>query len=170
MQLPEWSNGIGKHILRIEDGKSVQGVFRGDMARFYQHWVGGRSTVCPGRETCALCQSSDPDEKKASGKFRINFLVQEGGQWVARVFEGGKRVFDQIKHLNEQAPLESVVVRIARTGKGTGTQYILSILHGNQGIVTPDLDKQLKQVPLVDVHSGLRPEEEEETFADADVG
>lgn len=162
MQLGEWSNGVSKHILKIEDGKNVVGVFRGEVVRFYQHWANGRSTICPGRDTCALCASPDEDTRKATGRFRINFIAKEATGLTARVFEGGRRVYSQLEQINKDIPLESVWVRIARTGKGNQTQYMITVLPGEAGMVKAAENKAIVAVELHDISLNRDAEEEAE--------
>lgn len=151
MQLPEWSNGISKHLLKVEDGKNVVGNFRGEVVRFYQHWKGGRSVICPGRDTCAMCGSEVEEERKATGRFRINFIVRGTNPLAALVFEGGKRVYEQILQLNKDVPIDKAWVRISRTGTKTNTQWMLSIVPGEGGMVKPADEKELVKVELHDI-------------------
>ena len=161
MQLGEWSSGIGKYIVKIEEGKSVLGNFRGEVVRFYQHWAGGRPSICPGRETCPLCNGTDEDSKKATGRFRVNFLIKgDDGNPSAMIFEAGRRVYDQMIQINKDIPLEKAWVRIARTGSKQNTQYLLSVLPGDAGVVKPAQEKQLLSVKLHDL-SLSKPEEDE---------
>jgi hypothetical protein len=48
MDLPEWGKGGGfVDLVKVEEGKSVVGNFRGQMVQFWQHWPkGGRSSIC----------------------------------------------------------------------------------------------------------------------------
>ena len=169
MELGEWSSGIGKHIVRLKDGESITGVFRGEPARFYQHWKNKRSVICPGQETCNLCNSPDENERKGTGRFRLNFLTQVNGEWTAKVFEGGKRVYEQLKKLNSHAPIETLQVQISRTGSGQSTQWHLNTLPGDGAFVKPELEKVLKKVPLIDLSMNEAEEEEAEEPAEADV-
>lgn len=169
MQLPEWSSGIGKHILKIEDGKSVVGNFRGEVVRFWQHWKGGRSIICPGREQCSLCASPDETEYKSSGRFRANFIPKSKAgaeEPVAMIFEGGRRVYEQLAQLNKDVPLEKAWVRISRTGTGKNTQITLAILPGDQGMVKPAQERSLLSVKLHDL--SLNRTEVEEDVPDVD--
>jgi hypothetical protein len=150
MNFPDWGTGIGKHLLKLNDGQSVLGIFRGMPERFYQHWKGGRSIICQGPEKCSLCRSKDPDDQKASGRFRINVLIQENGQWVAKVFENGRDVFNALKAINEDCPLERIRVRISRNGTGKNTQYSIMPLV-KDAMVDEALNKVLMGVTLVDI-------------------
>lgn len=150
MQLPEWSNGIGKHILKVEDGKNVVGNFRGEIVKFYQHWSGSRPVLCPGREVCELCASSDENVRRASGQFRINFVTRTAPH-QAFIFQGGKRVYDQLVQLNKDVPLEKAWVRVSVTGTKQNKQTMLAIVPGENGLVKPAEEKAILQVPLHDI-------------------
>ena len=162
MKLPEWGSGIGKHILKLADGASIPGVFRGEMVRFYQHWANNQSSICPGRETCALCKQGE----KGTGRFRINFLTQENGQWVAKIFEAGRKVFDQMVALNADCPLEKMKVKIIRNGTGKNATTTVAGFVGEQALVQPELEKILVQVPLHDLQAALKHSDEEEASGD----
>lgn len=161
MQLPEWSNGIGKHIVKVEDGKSVVGTFRGELVRFYSHWFNGRGSICQGRETCQLCNGENEEARKATGRFRINFIVRDQmGKLTPMILEGGRRVFDQLAQINRDIPLEKAWVRVSRTGSKQNTQYMLQVVPGDGGIVKPNDEKEILKVRLHDL--SLRKEDDEE--------
>jgi len=155
MQLDDWSSGIGKHLLKVEDGKTVTGVFRGGLVKFYQHWKNGKSIICPGRETCSLCNSTAEEDRKATGRFRINFIVKNNGAPLeAKIFEGGKRVYEQIKLINNDVPLETAWVRISRIGTKTNTQWTIAVVPGQGGLVTAEDNKNLLKIQLHDLSLG----------------
>jgi hypothetical protein len=160
MDMPEWGSGISQHLLKLDDNKSVVGVFRGPIVRFYQHWKGNRSSICPGRDVCALCKDADPEVRKASGRFRINFITRDSkdAPLVAKIFEGGRRTFDQMKQINNDAPLENVWVRISKNGT-----YSVSVLPGDAGLIKPAQNKDVSAVKLHDL--SLEKDEEEAAAA-----
>lgn len=160
MQLPEWSNGIGKHILKLEDGKYAVGAFRGEVVRFYQHWQNSRSLICKGRDVCPLCASTDESERKSTGRFRINFILKDSLEPM--VFEGGKRVYDQLLMLNKDVPLEKAWIRIARTGTKTNTQFMIQVVPGEAGMIKAEDVKRIVQVKLHDI--SLNKEDEDASF------
>lgn len=147
MKLPEWGSGIGKHILRLNDGDVKPGVFRGDIVRFYSHWKNNQASICPGKDKCEDCAAGD----KGSGRFRINFLMLGDGGWEAKIFEGGKRVFEQMKALNNDMPLEKAKIKISRSGIGKQAITQVSIYPGEQGIIDEKLAKTLSEVKLIDL-------------------
>lgn len=164
MQLGEWSNGIGKHIIKIEDGKNVVVNFRGNVVRFYQHWAGGRGSICPGREVCSLCNSPNDDDKKATGRFRINCILKDDKS-AAMIFEGGKRVYEQLLQINKDIPLEKAWIRIARIGTKQDTQFMLTVLPGENGMIKAAEEKAIITVPLHDL-SLNKSEDDEEVVAE----
>lgn len=152
MQMDDWSNGIGKHLLKVESGKSVTGTFRGAIVRFYQHWKNNRGVMCPGRDVCDLCASEREEDRKATGRFRVNFIVKNNGDPLeAKVFEGGKRVYEQLKLLNADMPLEKAWVRISRIGTKTDTQWTIAIIPGAGGMLSGDDEKKVLGVALHDI-------------------
>lgn len=95
------SGGGGKDFLKLKGGESIQGVFRGDPYEFYSvfkdrteysQWAEGRSY-----------------------RFRVNFVVNEGGQYKAKILEGGRRLQAQIEDEVKENGLNAVY-RIKRTG------------------------------------------------------
>jgi hypothetical protein len=151
----------------MADGDKAVGVFRGEINRFYQHWQGGRSVQCPGRDTCQLCASEDENVRRATGRFRVNFLTSDDGgkTFQAFIFEGGKRVYDQLKAINEDAPLEKMKVKISKIGKGKDTQTSIQPLAGAAGLIDEATEKKLREVKL---HSLVAAETEEDDAESAD--
>lgn len=147
MQFPDVKQPNGmSNFLKFKPGDFVTGVFRGSLFVFYQHWAKGdeRSTVCSG-EGCELCAK----KKSPSMKFRLNFVTKdESGQFVAKIFEQGFSVFNQLKTLNTDYPLEKSIVKITRMGSGTDTRYTIMPMPKHE--VTPALEAQLAQVKLND--------------------
>lgn len=139
------TGGIDKaNRLKIEDGKSIDGVFRGDPYEFEQHWTGKFPTECPGRATCTECKAGD----KPFFRFRINFIVKENGAYTAKVFEQGWRVYTSLKALHDAGyELEKTTVIVARTGSTKqDTKY--TITPKPKGELSELVDKALSQIPL----------------------
>lgn len=134
MNLPEINtNSVGKFLLKLKPGESVTGVFKGDPAMFYQHFTGGRSSECPGRNVCQQCASGE----KASWRFRLNFIAQDStGAWSVKVFEQGRRVYTQLVEINKENPLEHTRVKITRIGADKQTTY--QIMPSTKAITTAE--------------------------------
>jgi len=158
------SNGgaNSKHFVRLEDGKSITGVFRGNPFEFYQHWQNNRSTLCVGRATCPLCK-----DDKASFRFRINFVTSENGAHVAKIFEQGVKVYKKLAALHgADYDLEKTTVRITRSGSGkSDTEYEIVPVKG--GELTPGAEKKIAAIALHNLDN--TPSEEGEETTDAAV-
>jgi hypothetical protein len=141
MKFPPRPKESFKDYLKLKPGESIRGVFRGSPYRFRQHWENNVSSIC--ESECSLCQQG----KKASFRFRINFLTLENGAYVAKVFEQGGKVYDALSALNESDyDLERTVVKITRNGNGTDTTY--SVVPVPKGDVSDELEKKLIEVKL----------------------
>jgi hypothetical protein len=137
------------NFMKLKDGESVRGVFSGEPHEFKQHWENGRSSLCTGAQSCPGC---GPGKEPASFRFLLNFITQENGAYVAKVWEQGWKVYKQLRALNEDYQLDKTVVKITRTGsKMNDTNYAVIPLPGESGVVTPALQDKLKQVKLVDL-------------------
>lgn len=131
-----------QNYLKLSAGQSAKGVFRGEPHEFRQHWRNKQSFVCTGSD-CALCKEGE----KSSFRFRLNFIIQENGAYVAKVFEQGKTVYEVLKALHESDyDLEKHAVKITRHGSGTDTTY--SIVPLPNGGVTKEFEKELSKVEL----------------------
>lgn len=145
------SGGAGfakEDVVKLEDKDKVQGVFRGDPKIFHTHWNGKFGELCPGRSVCARCKS----DEKAKFRFRMNFLVRQDGQWVAKVFENNYGTYQDMKALHEgEYNLEDTCVTISRTGKGQNdTRYQIMPTKNNGGL-TPDDLRAIMNVKLHDL-------------------
>jgi hypothetical protein len=139
------SKGGGKNFLRLKDGEHVVGVFRGSPHTFYQHWEQNRGVLCTRNQGgCDLCK----EDKKASFRFRVNLVMMEEGKFVAKIFEGGAKVYDALTGLNSECDLATHKVKISRAGTGPqDTVYtILPIM--KDGVVTKEVLKQIEAVQL----------------------
>jgi hypothetical protein len=127
--------GIGKdNYLNIDDGGEVTGVFKGDIHKYRSHWMQSqnRSLDCIGAD-CAICKQ-DPENYPAF-KFRVNFITSKDGKWIAKVYQGGGKVYDMLVALDKKFDLSKTVVDISRSGKKQNTQYT----------ITPRLDQPLSK-------------------------
>lgn len=126
-----------KNYLKLKDRDSVTGIFRGDVREFYVQWIDKKPIEC--------------DENAAGAKFRfcvnLVFKDKETNQLVAKIFEQGAVVYNQIKDLNSEYDLETTFVKITRNGSGMNdTNY--SILPILKQTVTEQIEKQLSAVEL----------------------
>lgn len=131
-------------FIKLKDGESISGSFAGDPYEFYQHWKGGRSVICPGKDTCASCKEGD----KGTFRFRLNLIVKEGDVYVAKVFEQGGKIYDYLRDMDrEYKGLERVPVKITRKGTEKNTSYVIL----PQAPFTSKQLATLAKVPLLDL-------------------
>ncbi len=123
--------------LKIEPGKSIAGVFRGEPLEYACKEVNKKTVVC------------DPSDPNAKFRFKINFVIQQKDlTHRAYVWEQSASVYDTLKKFNEDFPLDKTIVKISRDGSGLKTKY--SILpNGNKFQVSPELDAALSGVTLI---------------------
>lgn len=133
-------------FIRLKDGQSVTGVFRGDPYDFKQHWKNNKSVLCEG-DGCPLCQEG----VKAVFRFRINFVTQENGELVVKIFEQGRESYKTLKELHKiDYDLEKTFVKIARTGSGPrDTAYSIRPIPKWQ--VPQETDQKLSTLKLHDL-------------------
>lgn len=154
MKFPEVSNnkgsgsGIGSGVfLKLKDGEKIEGVFMGDPKIFRQHWIGGRSALCPGKAECEHCKAGD----KSKFRFRINFMTKVDGVWMAKVFENGYGMYLDLKEMHEDAyDLPTTLVTLSRMGEKTETKYRVFPKKDNGGLKAPDF-KKIAAIPLLEL-------------------
>lgn len=95
----------GGNFLKIGDGKSVIGVFRGEIHKFYQVFEAGRYRVVP---------STDANGKFA---FKVNFICKENGALVAKIFQGNIFDYKALGELHDEFDLEKTYIQISQTGE-----------------------------------------------------
>lgn len=99
-------------FLKIEPNQKVVGVFRGEPREFYAKFENNKSVEC---------KSSDMG---ARFRCRLNFVTKSAeGEYIARIWEFGPTVYNQLKEINEDYQLENTVVSIKRNGEGLNTTY-----------------------------------------------
>ncbi len=121
-------------FLKLTDGQSIVGVFRGEIHSFYMKWVNGKSFT------------SSPDEPGAKVRFKLNFVTYENDVFVAKVFEFPQTVYNQLANKAEEFDLEKTKVRIMRKGIGTDTEYIFTALPKEP--ISPAMMKAIEETPL----------------------
>lgn len=107
--IPSEGNSSGLPFVKIKDGETIYGVFKGDPVAFGLIW-----------DQKKMVPIGTP---KSTFRFRVNFITKEGASYVAKVFEQGKTVYQMLKELNESYPLESTAVSIKRTGSTKDDTY-----------------------------------------------
>ncbi len=125
------TGGGATNFLKLEDKQSVTGVFRGAVHEFNGKWENKKFIL---------------DPHGISFRFQINFVLRENDIMVAKIFEQGPTVYNQLKELHAEYDLRQTVVKITRIGTGMDTTY--SIMPVKKSEVTKDMEKQLLQVEL----------------------
>lgn len=139
----EGGGGSGLPFLKLKDKESVRGVFRGEPVDYRQHWVGGKGQVCTGAG-CKSCEQGN----RSGFRFRLNFIVNENGAFVSKVWEQGWTVYEQLSALGEDYNLEEHTIKITRNGSGKDdTTY--SVVPVPNGALSKE---QLQQVSTVKLH------------------
>lgn len=139
--------GLGaKAYVSLKDGEEITGVFRGNPYTYYRHWTGTNGVECTRKlmGTCDLCETS---EKKAAYRFKMNFITSVDGKYVAKVFEGGGDLYDELANLHKKFNLAVNPVEITRRGTGTSTRY--TILPLVNAPLTNEMQMQIEAVPLL---------------------
>jgi hypothetical protein len=132
-------------FIKMKSGDRIQGMFRGDPSPFKQHWVNNRSVICPGKDNCQHCAGGD----KPKFRFRINFVTQENGAWVAKVFDGNYGTFKLMKEMHESDyNLEETYVTVSRSGEKNDTRYSILPVKNNGGLKAADI-KAIMQIELI---------------------
>lgn len=131
----EVSGGSGadsKDFLKLKDGDKVSGVCCGEIYEFQTKWENGRSSV--------VTSGGKP-------RFRVNFVVKEDGKAIAKIWEFGVKVYNQLADIHDVYPLDQTVIRVSRTGstKDNTTYNILPILNEKMD------EKALKALSKIDL-------------------
>jgi hypothetical protein len=137
--LPEQGSG-SKNFLKLKDRESVTGVFCGDIREFFGIWENSKMTEVP------------EGTPKAGFRFRVNFVVKEGSNYIPKIFENGVSVYRQLAELNEEYPLEETVVKITRNGTGTDTTYSILPMPPKMQM-TKEAKEYLKKLELLPLES-----------------
>lgn len=132
---------IDKTFLKLDNGQSVVGCFRGELMHFHSRWEDGRSQTC------------DKDAENAQFRFRVNFVFKERGFihdnqgfFASRIFENGIVAYEQICELVDEFDLENTWVRIKRVGNDKFTRYEIEPIRKFE--ITEEQQMLLKSVDL----------------------
>src|SRR4051812_20948959 len=114
-EVPESGSGNGKNYLKFKDKESITLVVVGNPVTYHAVWQNNRYEICP------------PDTPKATMRFRANVVYKdrEENRLVSKIWEGPKRLYKQLKDLNDEYDLDTIFVKVTRYGTGTDTEYNL---------------------------------------------
>lgn len=137
------------NFIKIKDGESVTGIFKGEPVEFYIHGNQADTTACEG-EGCPRCKAGE--EKRF--RFRLNFICKQQGAIVCKIFEQGKRVYRMLKDLNEMSSLETTTLMIKRTGSSKDDTTYTIIPAMNAQLKPDEIEKLVASVQLNDLTIG----------------
>lgn len=136
MKFPKRQNGGHdgpSNYLKVRDGESVTGILSGKIHIYYQNGFGPTAQIV------------GPGEGKQ--RFRHNFVVKDGDQYVVKVWEFGPKIYDQLAALDENGwELEKTLLTISRTGSTKeNTKYTVT---PNKKEPTPAALKEIAKLNL----------------------
>lgn len=107
-------DGNGKAYLKlVNDGDSMTGIFRGEVFEFFQIWpFGGEKQIFDTRVPGSV------------SRFKVNFVVHEGGKFVAKIWEFGLQTYNQLAEYAENYDLEQTKIKLTRRGSGKATIWM----------------------------------------------
>lgn len=115
------SEGNGSsNYLRVDDGKSVTGVFRGEIFEFYQIWPQGGAKQVFAEPTAG-----------AKRRYKVNFVTIEGGKAVAKVWDFPNSVYNMLADLGEdlgEDVFDNTKFKLTKRGTGKETKWTVVAL------------------------------------------
>lgn len=125
-------------FLKFRDGESKRLILRGEIHDFYKKWVGGKGIECA------------PDEHGAARRFKVNAILEENGELVAKVWEFGITIYDQLRGINEEYPLETTKIKVTREGSTKdNTSYTVLPLVSKKDQLS---QKQIEKIDSIHLH------------------
>lgn len=95
--------GVG-HFLRLKDGDKVTGILIGELHEFYAKGFGAQTEIV------------GPNEG-GKRKYRHNLVIKEGKDYVAKVWEFGPKIYDQLSDFEAAGwDLKKTLITVSRTG------------------------------------------------------
>ena len=130
----------------MKSGDVLRGVFRGEPYLYRRHWLGHSGAECTG-DQCEHCKKGN----KSTFRFRMIFICRsESGNLEAKIFENGWDLFNSLKALNNDYPLEKHTVKITRQGS-TAHDTTYSALPEKYGEVTDQMELEFQKLPVPDL-------------------
>lgn len=137
-----------KAFVKLGDGQTVTGVFRGEIKTFYQAYIDGKYKIVP------------KDDPNGFFRFNVNLIVKEGGNLLAKVFQGNWHDYKALKALNEEFTLEHIFVKITQTGERQTKRLAFMPISKQK----PD-QAQLSEVVLAPLQGEVKRDEEFESIS-----
>lgn len=138
-KLKEMKSG-GGHIIKLEDGKDITGVFCGEPVTFFAYFNEKEKRSTMKTEPFMM------EGKEAKERFRANFVTKgPDGKLVAKVFEGSAAMGRKLADLEAEYDFPNTWFKIKRQGSGKNTEY-------NVMYREPVTESQRKLVDAVELH------------------
>lgn len=114
VQMKQSDGNGGGSFLKLESGKSVNGVFRGELYTFWQTWPQGGTKQVFAEPTPG-----------AQMRFKANVVIYEDGKFVAKAWEFSPTVNNMLYEISQELDITKTKCKISRIGEGKKTQYII---------------------------------------------
>lgn len=131
---PQSESLVGNNFLKVKDGESVNVIPRGEIYEYYVKWEGGKSHVVARDEGGKV-------------RYRVNVVVKEDDKLVAKIWEFGVPVYDQLAAINEEYDVTRTKIKVTRHGEKLDTTYMLLPL-----LKEPISEAMLKTIGGIDLH------------------
>lgn len=130
------NSGNPTDYLKLQDGQSISGVFRGEVYSFFIKWNEGKTEeVIEGT----------PGAKQ---RFRLNFVIWENDRFIAKIWDFGVPFYNDLAEMNEVYPLQETKVKITRKGIKLGTIYNIIPLLNEKDKLHPNHKIEIEKVQL----------------------
>lgn len=136
-EMPQGSGSGGGKFLKMEVGQSVSGVFRGETVSYWQKWPRG-----------GVKETSDIPKPGFQERFKVNVVIHEEGQFIAKIFDCSLATYNQIATINESMDIETIKCTISRQPAGKGSAYFVM-----PNLKEPLKPAQLKSIEAVELNS-----------------
>lgn len=123
----------GGAFLRLDTGESVNAILRGEPYTYYQIWPQG-----------GMKQVFTEPTAGAQMRFKINVIVHEDGQFVAKIWDFPAATNNMLFEIQKEVDLEKTKLKLSRVGTGKKKAWMI--------IPLGPLDaKALKQIEAVEL-------------------
>lgn len=114
VQMKQSDGGGNGTFLKVEDGKSVNVVFAGELFKFYQSWPQGGTKQVFTEPTAG-----------ASVRFKANVIIHEDGKFIAKIWEFPASVNNMLFEISNELDITKTKCKISRMGGGKKTQWMV---------------------------------------------
>lgn len=114
------SEGAGKYV-KLADGEAKTLILRGEIHAFVKAWPNGKS----GR------------------RYSVNAALMVEGTLQMKIWEFGPLVYNKLAEINEEYPIETIKIKVKRTGVELNTEYNILPLLKEADRITPQLEKAI---------------------------